>query len=132
MEQAINVRDLAKSLTVAPITVRREIERGNLRATRIGRRRIVILPDEVARYLKSNTGEPSHEYSSNCRSDPDRAHFHQPRGGTNWTPGATKEHHRGGRYSPQVTEASCAHSRPERRKLRQTCAQGGKVRANGR
>ncbi len=61
MEQAINVRDLAKCLTVAPITVRREIERGSLRATRIGRRRIVILPDEVARYLKSNTGEPSHE-----------------------------------------------------------------------
>jgi excisionase family DNA binding protein len=55
MEQAINVRDLAKRLTVAPVTVRREIERGNLHATHVGRR-IVILPNEVARYLKSNSG----------------------------------------------------------------------------
>ncbi len=54
MEQAINVRDLAKRLTVAPVTVRREIDRGNLHATRIGRR-IIVLPDEVARYLKSNS-----------------------------------------------------------------------------
>ncbi len=53
-DKATNVRDLAKRLTVAPVTVRREIERGNLKATHVGRR-IVILPNEIARYLKMNT-----------------------------------------------------------------------------
>ncbi len=58
--KAVNLRTLAEALDVAPVTLHREIDRGNLHATRIGRR-IIVLPDEVARYLKSNTGEVSHE-----------------------------------------------------------------------
>ena len=58
--KAVNLRTLAAALDVSAITLHREIDRGNLHATRVGRR-VVILPDEVARYLKSNTGEPSHE-----------------------------------------------------------------------
>ena len=50
--RAQSVDEFARYLGVAPLTIRREIARGHLKASHIGRR-VILTPTAVSAYLKS-------------------------------------------------------------------------------
>ena len=55
-EQLLTIQDVVKRLQVSESTVRRMIDRGELRAIRIGRQ-IRIKPEDVESFIAENTEE---------------------------------------------------------------------------
>ena len=52
MTQLVKIAELSKQLSVSPSSIRREIDRGNLQALKIGSS-VRITSDEVDRYIAS-------------------------------------------------------------------------------
>jgi len=52
MTQLVKIAELSKQLSVSPSSIRREIDRGNLQALKIGSS-VRITSDEVERYIAS-------------------------------------------------------------------------------
>jgi excisionase family DNA binding protein len=52
MTQLVKIAELSKQLSVSPSSIRREIDRGNLQAIKIGSS-VRITSDEVERYIAS-------------------------------------------------------------------------------
>jgi excisionase family DNA binding protein len=52
---ALSERDVARRLGVSHATIRRQIERGELRAVKVGKRTTRVLLDDLDEYLRRRT-----------------------------------------------------------------------------
>lgn len=59
MVAQLTVQETAGTLKTSPAMVLRLIHSGSLRASRVGKRRWVLDPDDIRKYLEGKTNQPS-------------------------------------------------------------------------